>query len=55
LQAKYWVDAYYLKGLYKGVLMTTMGLDGNNGQFSLAYAVVKKENHQEWCFFLDGL
>ncbi|KAJ8420225.1 hypothetical protein Cgig2_021595 [Carnegiea gigantea] len=49
------IDAYHLKGLYKGALMIAVSLDGNNGQFSLAYAVVEKENHQEWSFFLDGL
>jgi len=37
------IDACHLKGLYKGVLMTAMGLDGNNGQFPLAYAVVEKK------------
>jgi len=35
--------------------MTAMGLHGNNGKFPLAYAVVEKENHQEWSFFLNGL
>ena len=32
-----------------------MALDGNNGQFSLAYAVVEKENKHEWSFFVSGL
>ena len=41
------IDACHLKGLYKGVLMTAMGLDRNNGQFFLTYAVVEKENHRE--------
>lgn len=49
------IDAYHLKELYKVVLMTAMGLDGNNGQFPLAYAVVEKENLQEWSFFLNAL
>jgi len=25
------IDAYHLKGVYKGVLLTAMALDGNNG------------------------
>jgi len=32
-----------------------MALDGNNGQFPLAYVVVVKENKHEWSFFLSGL
>jgi len=49
------IDACHLKGVYKGVLLTAMALEGNNGQFSLAYAVVEKENKYEWSFFLSGL
>ena len=32
-----------------------MAVDGSNGQFPLAYAVVEKENKEEWTFFLIGL
>ncbi|KAJ8424147.1 hypothetical protein Cgig2_030833 [Carnegiea gigantea] len=32
-----------------------MDLNGNYGQFPLAYAVIEKENDQEWWFFLVGL
>ena len=49
------IDACHLKGVYWGVLLTAMTLDGNNGQFSLAYAVVEKESKHEWSFFLSGL
>jgi len=35
-------DAYHLQGMYKGVLLTVMGLDENNG-FPLTYAVVGKK------------
>ena len=49
------IDACHLKGVYREVLLTAMGLDGNNGQFPLAYAVVEKESKHEWSFFLSGL
>ena len=49
------IDACHLKGVYRGVLLTAMALDGNNGQFPLAYAVVEKESKHEWSFFLSGL
>jgi len=28
-----WVDGYFLKGPYKGILLVVVGLDGNNGYF----------------------
>lgn len=49
------IDACHLKGVYKGVLLTAMALDPNNGQFPLGYAVVEKENYEEWKFFLNGI
>jgi len=38
------MDSSHLKWVYKGVLLTAMALDGNNGQLSLACDVVEKEN-----------
>jgi len=38
------VDWCFLKGPYKGVLLTALALDANNGYFALAYGVVEKEN-----------
>ena len=32
-----------------------MGLDGNNGQYPLAYGVAHQEDEEEWSFFLHGL
>ncbi|KAJ8445066.1 hypothetical protein Cgig2_022586 [Carnegiea gigantea] len=49
------IDACFLKGPYKGVLMTTMELDGNNGQFPLAYRLTSCENEEEWSFFIHGV
>ncbi|VFQ74346.1 unnamed protein product [Cuscuta campestris] len=49
------IDACHLKGPYQGVLLTAMALDGNNGQFPLAYGVADCEDETEWSFFLHGL
>lgn len=35
--------------------MIAIGMDGNNGQFPLAYGVQPTENEEEWTFFLQGL
>ena len=35
--------------------MTVMTLDGNNGQFPLAYGVAPCENEEEWSFFIHAL
>jgi len=45
------IDACHQKEVYKGVLLTAIALDGNNGQFPLAYVVVEMENKHEWIFF----
>ncbi|KAJ8425365.1 hypothetical protein Cgig2_015079 [Carnegiea gigantea] len=45
----------HLKGPYKGIIITAMGLDGNNGQYPLAYGVAPQEDEEEWSFFLHGL
>ncbi|GJZ76687.1 hypothetical protein Tco_0641359 [Tanacetum coccineum] len=37
------LDVAFMKGPYPGQLLTTMGLDGNNGIYPLAYAIVEKE------------
>ena len=49
------VDGCFLKGPYKGVLLTAMGLDANNGYFPLAYGVVEKENKDNWGYFFKAL
>ncbi|KAJ8442964.1 hypothetical protein Cgig2_019537 [Carnegiea gigantea] len=33
----------------------TIGLDGNNGQFPLAYGITPQENEEEWSCFPEGL
>ena len=49
------VDGYFLKGPYKGVLLVALGLDGNNGYFSIAYVVVQQENKSNWLYFFKAL
>ncbi|KAL0387553.1 UNVERIFIED_CONTAM: hypothetical protein Sradi_2637100 [Sesamum radiatum] len=48
-------DGCHLKGLYGGVLLAAIGLDGNNGLFPLAFAVVESECKDSWCFFFQAL
>jgi len=49
------VDGCFLKGPYKGVLLVALGLDGNNGYFPIAYAIVQQENKSNWLYFFKAL
>ena len=49
------VDGCFLKGPYKGVLLVALGLDGNNGYYPTAYAVVQQEDKAGWLYFLRAL
>lgn len=42
------LDSYFLKGLCKGELLAVIGRDANNQMFSLAWAIVKIENKDNW-------
>ncbi|KAL0334130.1 UNVERIFIED_CONTAM: hypothetical protein Sangu_1569200 [Sesamum angustifolium] len=46
---------YAEMGPYGGVLLAAIGLDGNNGLFPLAFAVVESECKDSWCFFFQAL
>ncbi|KAL2245997.1 UNVERIFIED_CONTAM: hypothetical protein Sindi_2867900 [Sesamum indicum] len=46
------VDGCHLKGPFGGVLLTAVGIDPNNNSFPIAYAVVNKENKDNWEWFL---
>ncbi|KAL0384319.1 UNVERIFIED_CONTAM: hypothetical protein Sradi_2826200 [Sesamum radiatum] len=48
-------DGCHLKGPYGGVLLAAIGLDGNNGLFPLAFAIVESECKDSWCFFFQAL
>ncbi|XP_077217929.1 uncharacterized protein LOC143852431 [Tasmannia lanceolata] len=42
------VDGTHLLGKYHGVLLIACGVDGNNGLFPLAFAVVENKNEDSW-------
>ena len=48
-------DGCHLKGSYGSVLLSAVGLDGNNGLFPVAFAVVESETKESWCFFFEWL
>lgn len=45
----------HLKGLYKGVLLSTISLYANNGIQPLAMCVVESENTKSQVYFIDKL
>ncbi|XP_014499552.1 uncharacterized protein LOC106760653 [Vigna radiata var. radiata] len=49
------LDGCFLKGLYKGELLTTVGRDPNDQMLPIAYAVVEVENKDSWSWFLQLL
>ncbi|XP_027127755.2 uncharacterized protein [Coffea arabica] len=44
-------DGYHLKGMFGGVLLIAVTLDGNNSILSIVYAVVECENKDSWSWF----
>lgn len=49
------LDGCHIKGPHPGQLLTAVGIDGNNGLFPIAYAVVEVENKSTWLWFLKFL
>ncbi|XP_062112502.1 uncharacterized protein LOC133823668 [Humulus lupulus] len=49
------LDGCFLKGYCKGMLLVTVGIDGNNSMFPTAYAVCEKENTYTWTWFCELL
>ncbi|GJZ26685.1 uncharacterized protein Tco_0570938 [Tanacetum coccineum] len=49
------LDACHLKGKFNGVLAAATSIDGNNGIFPVAYAVLESENGNSWTWFLESL
>ncbi|KAH9699344.1 SWIM-type domain-containing protein [Citrus sinensis] len=45
------LDGCHLKGLYKGVLLSAVSIDANNGIYPLAMCVVESENTNSWVYF----
>ncbi|XP_050125635.1 uncharacterized protein LOC126602828 [Malus sylvestris] len=49
------LDGYFVKGQHPGQILAAVGIDGNNGMFPIAYAVVEIENQSTWEWFLEIL
>ena len=44
-----------MKGKYGGVLLVTVGMDGNNGIVLLALCVCEIKNAERWGWFMENL
>ncbi|XP_035845310.1 uncharacterized protein LOC110933462 [Helianthus annuus] len=49
------LDGCFLKGPFPGQILTAVGVDGNNGIYPVAYAVVEAETTASWTWFLQCL
>ncbi|KAI5350443.1 hypothetical protein L3X38_003334 [Prunus dulcis] len=49
------IDGCHLKGPYTRQVLTAFGVDGNNGMYPVAYAVVEVESKSSWIWFLELL
>ncbi len=46
------MDGIFLTGKYRGHILTTIGVDGNNQVLPLAFAFIESENTDSWYWFL---
>ncbi|KAK9019590.1 hypothetical protein V6N11_054106 [Hibiscus sabdariffa] len=49
------LDGCYLKGSFKGEILSVVGRDGNNQIFPIAWALVEVENKDTWTWFLQNI
>lgn len=49
------LDGCHLKTMYGGILLCAVGIDANNGNYPIAYAVVEKEKRESWVWFMNYL
>ena len=47
------VDGTFLTGMYKGQMLTCIGVDANNQVVPIAFAFVESENTESWLWFLS--
>ncbi|XP_028962300.1 uncharacterized protein [Malus domestica] len=49
------LDGCHLKGVFKGQLLSAVGMDANNQTWVIAYAIVELKNKDNWVWFLKLL
>ncbi|XP_021732775.1 uncharacterized protein LOC110699578 [Chenopodium quinoa] len=49
------IDGAHLSGYYKGVMLTTVSIDGNNEIFKIANGLVDTESIDSWTYFFRNL
>ncbi|XP_021744717.1 uncharacterized protein LOC110710694 [Chenopodium quinoa] len=49
------IDGAHLSGYYKGIMLTAVGIDGNNEIFVIAYGLVSTESIETWAYFFRNL
>ncbi|XP_039120586.1 uncharacterized protein LOC120257016 [Dioscorea cayenensis subsp. rotundata] len=49
------LDGCFLKAMYGGQLLCVVGLDANDCIYPICWAMVKKENKENWKWFLQVL
>lgn len=49
------LDGCHLKGVHKGQLLSAVGIDGNNGMYPIAWAIVESECRDSWQWFMEFL
>ena len=47
------MDDIFLTGMYKGQLLTCIGVNANDNVVPLAFAFVESENAESWLWFLS--
>ncbi|GJV92209.1 5'-nucleotidase domain-containing protein 4 [Tanacetum coccineum] len=49
------LDGAFMRGQYSGQLLTAVGVDANNGIYTVAYGIVESESTYSWTWFLTCL
>ncbi|KAF6170635.1 hypothetical protein GIB67_020197 [Kingdonia uniflora] len=47
------IDKTFLKGRYRGTLLTTIAIDPSNHIFPLAFLIIDLETIESWTYFLE--